>query len=71
VKHRKRGAPKRKAQRRAKWQADKRFSKRHARQAPRKPDVHLLDEFDDDARLALVLPWPDGHALSPYARKEA
>lgn len=74
---RKRGRPKRKAQRRAKWQHERRFSKRTKRQTP---GLFLMDDkgasFDDELwALALSVlheseRFPDGHPSSPY-RKEA
>ena len=83
---RKRGRPKRHAQRRAKWQHEKRYSRRFERQTPkpkpvlRAPDLYLMDESADmdDELWALSLAmlheqerFPDGHPRSSYAaRKE-
>lgn len=76
---RKRGRPKRKAQRRAKWQHEQRFSKRFDRQDPKRLNAKVVTIHstllrprplrEDDY---IFLANEDGAPDSPYAaRKEA
>ena len=70
---RRRGRPKRKAQRRAKWQAEQRFSKRTKRQTPRRGFDALTGEIIEqilETPLLIGVNVPDGHPLSPYARRK-
>ena len=77
---RKRGRPKRKAQRRAKWQHEKRFSKKSKQRSPRhvvsfvtiaREVLHEgLRPLHEDDYIVHANDWPDGHPQSPY-RKEA